>query len=123
MFPLVCADIFQLLLLSRVPLFSGGVRGYFLFTTTIASFVLFGWRARSYYYCEFCGISGGVRGFLITTTLTSFVVLRVVCAVIFNYYYYHEFCFVFFGWPARLFLIITTTASFVFRVAHSFIFN
>ena len=35
-----------------------------------------------------------------------------VCAVIFNYYYYHEFCL--FGWCAGLFLIITTIASFVF---------
>ena len=37
---------------------------------------------------------------------------RVVCAVIFNYYYYHEFLF--FGWHARLFLITTTITSFVF---------
>ena len=31
----------------------------------------------------------------------------------FNYYYYHEFC-LFFGRRARLFLITTTIASFVF---------
>ena len=31
--------------------------------------------------------------------------------VIFNYYYYHEFCV--FGWCARLCLIITSIASFV----------
>ena len=86
--------------------------------------------------------SSGVRGyFLITTSIASFVFPRVVCAVIFNYYYDCEFCFCcgwrarlflittiivsfVFGWRARLFLIIITIASFVFvRVVCTTIFS
>ena len=86
-------------------------------------FCVFGWRARLRFFIiaysyELC-FSGGVHGyFLITTTIVSFV-FRVACAVIFNYYYYYEFCFrvacavisqililprvLFPGWRARLF--------------------
>ena len=83
--------------------------------------MFFGWRGRLFFkyysYYEFC-------------------FFRVACAVIFNYYYYHEFCFsggahifyflllprlLFFGWRAR-FLIITTIANFVFRLACTVIY-
>ena len=44
----------------------------------------------------------------------SRLVFRVVCTVIFNYYYYHEFCFP--GGVRGYFLIATTITSYVFRM-------
>ena len=77
--------------------FPGGVRCHDLLVLRLRA-SCFGWRARlffnCYYHCELC--------------------FRVVCAVIFCYYHYHEFCFP--GWRARLFLITATSTSFVFRV-------
>ena len=98
---------------------SGGVRGYFLITSTIASFVLFfhGCCARLFSiiiiiasvsrlrlactvflttitrFCVFAGVVCTVI-FLIDTTNTNCVCFSgVACAVIFNYYNDHEFCF------------------------------
>ena len=101
---------------------SGGVRGYFLITTTIANCCFLRVVcAVIYYHCDFC--------------------FRVACTIIFHYYYHHEFCFVgwcawlflitiiglrivcFFGWRARLFLIILRSRVSVFGWCTRLFFN
>ena len=90
------ARLFLILLLSRVS--------------------FFGWRTRlffNYYYChEFC-FPGGVRGyFLSSTSIASFVLFRVVCAVLFLSVT-NIFEFLFFSGDGHGFLISITITNFV----------
>ena len=102
---------------------------------------LFRRRARLFfnydYYCKLLFSSGGVRGYLLLLRLlfsggvhnyfslllpSRVLFCRVVCAVIFNYYYCFANC-VCFGWRARLFLILLLSRVSLFGWCTRLFFN
>ena len=117
------------------------MHGYFKLLLLSQILFLFRRRARLFfnydYYCKLLFSSGGVRGYLLLLRflfsggvhnyfpllLPSRVLFcRVVCVVIFNYYYWFANC-VFFRVACAVIFNHTTITSFSFRVVYAVIFQ